>query len=74
MKVAKVLFYQVGITGKLSTFELEIAIPKHRRYGAIIREYIESFNRVYQTKIYHYEVISISKKEVNYARKSWFID
>jgi hypothetical protein len=74
MKVAKVLFYQEGVTGKLSTFEIEMVIPKYRRYGSVIRDYIEFFNRLYRTKIYDYQVINISKKEVNYARKSWIID
>ena len=57
MRTVKVLFYQEGITGNLSTFELELNIPKYRRHGAIIREYIESFNRLYKSKIYYYEVI-----------------
>lgn len=56
MRILKVLFYQEGITGKLSTFELEMNIPKNRKYGSVIREYIESFNRLNRTKIYYYEI------------------
>lgn len=46
-----------GVTGKLYTFELELDIPKYRRVGAIIREYIDSFNKLYRSKIYYYEII-----------------
>ena len=50
--------------GDLSEFIIELIIPSRRRYGAVIREYIEYYNAKNFAKIYFYEVLELetSKK------------
>ena len=46
--------------GDLSEFIIELTIPTRRRYGAVIREYIEYYNAKHFAKIYYYEVQEIA--------------
>ncbi len=50
--------------GDISEFIIELIIPSRRRYGAVIREYIEYYNAKNFAKIYFYEVLELetSKK------------
>ena len=64
MKTATVKMFKERPNGDLSEFIIELTIPSHRRYGAVIREYIEYYNAKHFAKIYFYEVLELeaSKK------------
>ena len=59
MKKARVKMFEERPNGDLSEFVIELTIPSRRRYGAVIREYIEYYNAKYFAKIYFYEVQEI---------------
>ena len=64
MKKATVKMFKERPNGDLSEFIIELTIPIRRRYGAVIREYIEYYNAKNFAKIYFYEVLELetSKK------------
>ena len=64
MKTATVKMFKERPNGDLSEFIIELTIPSRRRYGAVIREYIEYYNAKHFAKIYFYEVLELetSKK------------
>lgn len=59
MKTATVKMLKERPNGDLGEFIVELTIPSHRRYGAVIREYIERFNARNSGKIYYYEVLKL---------------
>lgn len=59
MKKARVKMFKERPNGDLSEFIIELTIPTRRRYGAVIREYIEYYNAKHFAKIYYYEVQEI---------------
>ena len=59
MKTATVKMFKQRPNGDLSEFIIELTIPSRRRYGAVIREYIERFNARNSSKIYFYEVLKL---------------
>lgn len=59
MKIATVKMFKERPNGDLNEFIVELAIPSRRRYGAVIREYIERFNARNFAKIYFYEVLKL---------------
>lgn len=59
MKKARVKMLKERPNGELSEFIIELTIPTRRRYGAVIREYIEYYNAKHFAKIYFYEVLEI---------------
>lgn len=59
MKIATVRMFKECPNGELKDFITELTIPSRRRYGAVIREYIEYFNSKYFSKIYFYEVLKL---------------
>ena len=63
MKTATVKMFKERPNGDLGEFIIELTIPSRRRYGAVIREYIERFNARNSAKIYFYEVqeLEVSK-------------
>ena len=52
MKTATVKMFKERPNGDLSEFIIELIIPSRRRYGAVIREYIEYYNAKHSAKIY----------------------
>lgn len=64
MKIATVKMFKERPNGNLSEFIIELIIPSRRRYGTVIREYIEYYNTKHFAKIYFYEVLELktSKK------------
>ena len=59
MKTATVKMFKERPNGDLSEFIIELIIPSRRRYGAVIREYIEYYNAKHFAKIYFYEVLEL---------------
>ena len=59
MKTATVKMFKERPNGDLSEFIIELTIPSRRRYGAVIREYIEYYNAKNFAKIYFYEVLEL---------------
>lgn len=59
MKTATVKMFKERPNGDLSEFIIELTIPIRRRYGAVIREYIEYYNAKHFAKIYFYEVLEL---------------
>lgn len=59
MKTATVKMFKERPNGDLGEFVVELTIPSRRRYGAVIREYIERFNARNFSKIYFYEVLEL---------------
>lgn len=59
MKIATVKMFKERPSGDLSEFIIELTIPSRRRYGAVIREYIEYYNAKHFAKIYFYEVLKL---------------
>jgi hypothetical protein len=59
MKTATVKMLKERPNGDLGEFIVELTIPSRRRYGAVIREYIERFNARNSAKIYYYEVLKL---------------
>ena len=59
MKTATVKMLKERPNGDLGEFIVELTIPIRRRYGAVIREYIERFNARNSSKIYFYEVLEL---------------
>ena len=59
MKKARVKMFKERPNGDLSEFVIELTIPTRRRYGAVIREYIEYYNAKHFDMIYFYEVQEI---------------
>ena len=59
MKTATVKMFKERPNGDLSEFIIELIIPSRRRYGAVIREYIEHYNTKHFAKIYFYEVLEL---------------
>lgn len=59
MKTATVKMFKERPNGDLNEFVVELTIPSRRRYGAVIREYIERFNARNSAKIYFYEVLEL---------------
>ena len=59
MKTAIVKMFKERPNGNLNEFVIELAIPSRRRYGAVIREYIERYNAKNFSKIYFYEVLKL---------------
>nr|DAQ77087.1 MAG TPA: hypothetical protein [Caudoviricetes sp.] len=59
MKTATVKMFKERTNGDLSEFIIELTIPSRRRYGAVIREYIEYYNAKHFAKIYFYEVLEL---------------
>lgn len=59
MKTATVKMLKERPNGDLGEFIVELMIPIRRRYGAVIREYIERFNARNSSKIYFYEVLEL---------------
>ena len=59
MKTATVKIFKERPNGDLSEFIIELTIPSRRRYGAVIREYIEYYNAKNFAKIYFYEVLEL---------------
>lgn len=59
MKTATVKMFKQCPSGMLGDFIVELTIPSRRRYGAVIREYIECFNARNSSKIYFYEVLEL---------------
>ena len=59
MKTATVKMFKERPNGDLSEFIIELTIPSRRRYGAVIREYIEYYNAKNFAKIYFYEVLKL---------------
>jgi hypothetical protein len=59
MKTATVKMFKERPNGDLSEFIIELTIPSRRRYGAVIREYIEYYNAKHFAKIYFYEVLEL---------------
>lgn len=72
MKTATVKMFKERPNGDLSEFIIELTIPSRRRYGAVIREYIEYYNAKHFAKIYFYEVLELetskNQRGVNYER------
>ena len=62
MKIATVKMFKERPSGKLGDFIVELTIPSRRRYGAVIREYIEHYNSKNFSKIYFYEVLRLEKE------------
>lgn len=62
MKIATVKMFKERPNGDLSDFIIELTIPIRRRYGAVIREYIERYNTRHFSKIYFYEVLRLEKE------------
>lgn len=62
MKTATVKMFKERPNGDLSEFIIELTIPNRRRYGAVIREYIEYYNAKHFAKIYFYEVLRLEKE------------
>ena len=65
MKTATVKMFKERPNGDLNEFIIKLIIPSRRRYGAVIREYIEYYNAKNFAKIYFYEVLELetSKKQ-----------
>ena len=59
MKTAIVKMFKERPNGDLNEFVIELTIPSRRRYGAVIREYIERYNAKNFSKIYFYEVLKL---------------
>lgn len=59
IKTATVKMFKERPNGDLSEFIIELIIPSRRRYGAVIREYIEYYNAKHFAKIYFYEVLEL---------------
>lgn len=59
MKTATVKMFKERPNGDLSEFIIELIIPSRRRYGAVIREYIEYYNAKHFAKIYFYEALEL---------------
>lgn len=59
MKTATVKMFKERQNGDLNKFIVELTIPSRRRYGAVIREYVERFNARNSAKIYFYEVLKL---------------
>lgn len=59
MKTATVKMFKERPNGDSGEFVVELTIPSRRRYGAVIREYIERFNARNSAKIYYYEVLKL---------------
>lgn len=59
MKTATVKMLKERPNGDLGEFVVELTIPSRRRYGAVIREYIERFNARNFAKIYFYEILKL---------------
>ncbi len=59
MKKARVKMFKERLNGDLSEFIIELTIPSRRRYGSVIREYIEYYNAKHFANIYFYEVLEI---------------
>lgn len=59
MKTATVKMFKERPNGDLSEYIIELIIPSRRRYGAVIREYIEYYNTKNFAKIYFYEVLEL---------------
>ena len=69
MKTATVKMFKERPNGDLSEFIIELIIPTHRRYGAVIREYIEYYNAKNFAKIYFYEVLELETSKIPKGEK-----
>ena len=63
MKTATVKMFKDRPNGDLNEFIIELTIPSRRRYGAVIREYIERYNAKNFAKIYFYEVLKLENSK-----------
>ena len=69
MKSATVKMFKERPNGDLSEFIIELTIPSRRRYGAVIREYIEYYNAKHFAKIYFYEVLELETSKNSKGEK-----
>ena len=69
MKIATVKMFKERPNGDLSEFIIELTIPSRRRYGAVIREYIEYYNAKNFAKIYFYEVLELENSKIPKGEK-----